>query len=211
MDLRKYGLEDKFPKLAKLQEEVQDLERCRGEAERDVMTARHAVEAAKEQDAEAAAKALRSGKAMPKASREEKAKAELEAAERTLSAYAKALEGAQSDLGHYMNARRAEIRASILDALHDKAAQLRVHATAAAQLYAAIEDSRYTLRDLAPPAVAEYSGEAQPLTVAIVGAVQTTKSAGPARGDVEGILRYLATLEAQFAGPSEATEEAGAA
>ena len=52
IDLRKYGLESKWPKLTALMREVSDLERRRTEVEGQVMAARNAIPAARDKDAD---------------------------------------------------------------------------------------------------------------------------------------------------------------
>jgi hypothetical protein len=134
LDRKRYGLEDKWPKLAKLQQEVSDLEQRRLNAERAVMAARQAVEEGREEDDQYSAKVLRSGKDMPEPKHEMKAKARLQASERTLRAYGKALEGAQADLAAFTAQHAAEIRAGVVEALEEKARLLAQHAREAAAL-----------------------------------------------------------------------------
>ena len=150
-DLNRYGIADRWPKLNAMRQEIADLEARRGEAEAAVFAAREAIRAAQEQDAEAAAKAIRAGKSVPDAKHERKALAALEDAQRNLAAYTRAATDAQADLARFTAKHRARIREDILGALRDKAQHLHEHATEAAQLYATIADSHYDLKDLTPP------------------------------------------------------------
>ena len=208
-DLERYGIADKWPKLNAMRQEIADLEARRGEAEAAVVAAREAIRAAQEQDAEAAAKAIRAGKSVPDAKHERKALAALEDAQRSLAAYTRAAADAQSDLARFTAKHRAEIRADILGALRDKAQRLNEHATEAAQLYATIADSQYDLKELTPPPPSEEPAGSGQNMVSIVSV--TRQSFGPNRGDVEGALSYLAGLVNQCQEPAAVTEEAGAA
>jgi hypothetical protein len=202
LDLRKYGIRDEWPELVKRQQEVANLERRRSEAEGNVAVARNAIERAKEQDAEAAAKALRAGKAMPSAKAQAKAQDDLAEAERMHVASSRAVEAAQTDLGAYQARHAGEIRASLSRALRDKARRLAAHATEAVQLYGQLEDSRYDLRRLTPPApTQEFSGPPQNITTVI--GYHGTDSSRPDRGNVEAMLAYLANLTAEFSVPAE--------
>ena len=209
LNLERYGIAAQWPRLAKLQAEVGDLERRRREAEGRVQAARQAIPAARDKDAEAAGRAIRAGRTVPEPKHEAKAKSQLEDAERVVLAYQRALEGAQADLAQYMAQHSAEIRASVMEALRETARRLREHAAGAAVEYALIEDSRYDLRNLAPPPQAvEPSGPARNTTTVIGRA--NTQSAAPARGNVEEMFRYLCSLEGQFAEPVEGDRQGAA-
>lgn len=212
-DLSRYGIADRWPKLNAMRQEIADLEQRRGEAEAAVFAAREAIPAAQEQDAEAAAKAIRAGKSVPDAKHERKAQATLEDAQRNLAAYTRAATDAQADLARFTAKHRAEIRADILGALRDKARRLNEHATEAAQLYATIADSHYDLKDLAPPPASDEPAGTGQNMVSIINV--TRQSFAPHRGDVEGALSYLASLVNQYQEsapkPAAVTEEAGAA
>jgi hypothetical protein len=208
-DLERYGIADRWPKLNAMRQEIADLEARRGEAEAAVFAAREAIRAAQEQDAEAAAKAIRAGKSVPDGKHERKVLAALEDAQRNLAAYARAATDAQADLARFTAKHRAEIRADILGALRDKARRLNEHATEAAQLYATIADASYDLKDLTPPPPSEEAAGPGQNMVDIVNI--TRQSFGPNRGDVEGALSYLASLVNHYQEPAAVTEEAGAA
>jgi hypothetical protein len=200
-DLQTYGIADKWPKLRKLQKEVADLEQRRDEAEREVMFARNGIPAARDKDAEAASVAIRIGRPMPQPKHEAEALAALEGAERTSAALSRAVQSARADLNEYMAQHSGEIRASVVEALRDKAHQLARHAREAAVLFGQIEDSRYDLKALAPPpAPPDENAPAQRLSTSVI-AIGTARSTGPARGDVEQMLGYLAGLEARFVEP----------
>ena len=208
IDLKRYGLANRWPKLAKLQAEIASLERRGGEVEGEVMAARNAIPAARDKDAEAAAKALRSGKGMPPAKHEAEALAALEGAERTLVALTKAVQDAQSDLARLMASHREKILAAVIDVLRDNGHELAHHAREASRRYAFHMDAHYDIKALAPPAPPNENAPAARNSFTVMG-IHTTRSVGPARGHVEEMLAYLAGLEGQYAEPD--TEEAGAA
>src|SRR5215210_3893504 len=109
LDLNRYGLEEKWPKLGAMRQEVADLVARQGEAEAAVVAARNAISAAQERDAEAAAKAIRAGKSVPDGEHEKKARATLEDAQRNLAAYTRAAQDAKSDLARFTAEHRGEI------------------------------------------------------------------------------------------------------
>jgi hypothetical protein len=209
LDLERYGIADKWPKLGAMRQEVADLEARRGEAEAAVVAAREAIRAAQERDTEAAAKAIRAGKSVPEGKHERKALAALEDAQRNLAAYTRAATDAQSDLARFIAKHRAAIRANVLGALRDKAQRLHEHATEAAQLYATIADSGCDLKDLTPPPPSDEPVGTGQNMMSIISI--TRQSIGPNRGDVEAALSYLVSLVNQYQEPAAVTEEAGAA
>ena len=100
IDLGRYGIRDRFPRLVELGRVAGDLETARLQAEQEVASARQAVEVAREEDTAAAADALRAGKKLPSdlGKREARAASVLEASERTLAAYSRAAEAARQDV-----------------------------------------------------------------------------------------------------------------
>ena len=203
IDLTRYGIADKWPKLAKLQREIADLEKRRGEAEGAVVAARNAIPAARDKDAEAASVAIRAGRDMPRPKHEADAVAALEDAERTLTALAKAVQSAQADLNNYLGQHREAIYGALVEAVRNSDAELAHHAREAARLYAFREDAHYDLKALAPPpAPPDENAPAQRLSTTVIG-LKTTRSMGPDRGTIEQALGHLAGLGAQYAEPDE--------
>jgi hypothetical protein len=194
LDLNRYGLADKWPKLRAMQEEIASLEYHKGKAEGEVAAAQGAISAAQERDAEAAAKAIRAGKDVPKATHEAKALGALEDAERTLAAYRKALADVESDLARFVAEHRDALRAAMVEALNENDRELAHHAREAARRYAFREDAKYDLKQFAPPlAPPDENAPAQRLSTTVIG-VTTQRASGPNRGDVEAMLAYLASL-----------------
>ena len=212
LDLKRYGLEATWPRLRALQEEVANLEQRRGEAEGEVVAARAAILDAKEEDTEAAAKAIRAGKSVPKGSREAKAEARQADASRNLAAYTRAVGEAQGELAQFTSKHRDELREAILAALSEKAQLLAEYAKEATVLYSQLEDAKYDLREFAPPAPPSETGAPGSMRghdVANVIAVRTAGWDGPPRGDVEATLRHLASLGARYPAPDTDTESGG--
>ena len=199
--LAAYGLAAKYPKLAKLQTEVFTLEKRRIAAEADVERARNSIQQAKDRDAEAAAKALRSGKDMPKPQHEEEARAALEGAERTLAALTKAT----GDAAQELEAFKAKHRGALLA---DFTAARRENAEAMARLAPELS-SRYgrdfaladVVKKLTLPPEAVESFDAPRNTTTVIG-VQTMQTvAGVPRGTIEQVLGHLGGLVREFEEP----------
>jgi len=200
MNLEKFGIADKWPKVAQLQQELTSLEQRQGEADAAVVAARNAIPAAEAKDREADAKAIRAGEAS-KAQYKAKAQAALEDAERTLAAYGKAIEDARVELATLVAAHRDELRAAMIDALRDNDQALAHHAREAARRYAFREDAQYDLKSVAPPPPpVDHNAPARDSFELI--ANLTTGSTEPERGTVEQVLAHLASLESQYPEPS---------
>jgi len=140
---------------------------------------------------------------MPEPSHEWEAEAALANAQRKLAALTKAVEDTRVDLATTTAERRAEILASIIAALRENDRALAEHAREAARHYAFREDAQYDLKDLSPPPSPDENAPAQRNSFELIG--QFTTSNTPARGDVEGMLGYLAGLVSQYPEP-EPTE-----
>ncbi|MBA3952013.1 MAG: hypothetical protein H0X57_09090, partial [Rubrobacter sp.] len=96
--LEKFGLQERYPKLAALQREVHKLDARRIEAERDLVAQRQGVGQARQKDTEAASKALRAGSNMPQAKHEAAAHEKVGEAERNLEVLQHATAAAAQDL-----------------------------------------------------------------------------------------------------------------
>lgn len=211
IDLERYGLSDEWPALAKLQAEVADLERRRGEAEGRVQAARQALHDARDKDAQLAGAAIRAGRSVPEPKHAQKAQQQLEAAERVVLGYQRALESAQTDLAAFMAEHSEEIQRSVMQALRSDSQRLRELMSEAAPIFGRLMDSKYDLRALTPPTPpAEPSGPGRDTTD--FGGVITRANAYAEphqRGDVEAVLGYLASLEDRYPEPTPEPVEAG--
>jgi chromosome segregation ATPase len=185
----------RWPRLRELEEEVSDLTRRHQEAQAEAQALENQLETARRADLDREAKAVRGGKNPPKPKHEPPIQTKLEAARRNAEVYRRALEEAQSDLGVY----RAEHRAALfVDLEHFRgqiARDFAKHAQAAAAGFGRWSDLAYTLKDLRPPPDYEAAENAPAVrsSTSIIG-VQTRQSSGPARGEVEQMLNYLASL-----------------
>ena len=204
INLEALDLESKWPKLARLQDEIRDLEKHARSAEVEVSTRRAAIQPAREQDLDAAAKAVRSGGKSPKTSNEDEAKGRLHVAERNHAVMSRALEAARTDMGVLLQQHRAALFADVAECRAQIAREAATAAREALVAYSRYEDLHYTLKALQPPPQpVDSNAPPQRLTQTIIG-VATTQG-GPARGDVEEALRHLVSLGS---GPSQGGEDA---
>ncbi len=217
LNLKKYGIADKLPKLTKLQKELSGLEQHKAKAERQVTVWQQQVLHARDKDAVAASLAIRAGKEMPEPENEREALSALDAAERTLAATSKAVEAVRSEAAQFVSENREEIRSALLASLRDSAARLREHAMAAASIYGVLDDAHYVLkRELATPASLAPVENDEPArsTYSVIGAVHIQNS-DPPSGIVLQHLEFLASLEERFRESREsetsADTESGAA
>jgi hypothetical protein len=190
--LKQLGLQEKWPGLAALQDEIADLTRQLSKAEAQVNQHRAEVEAARASDLDAEAAAVRSGKAAPKPI-EPQAQKKLEAAERERDVLRRAVEGAQTDLGALRQKYQGELYDDVVAARQEIARSLAGHAANALAYFSRWSDMHYTVKALTPaPAAPDENRPAERLT--IVPTAQVVTSPGPDRGRVEALLRYLVSL-----------------
>jgi hypothetical protein len=211
IDLNKYGVADRFPKLVRLERVASDLEAARLKTEREVAAARQAVEAAREEDTNAAADALRAGRKPPSdmGKREARARTALESAERTSAAYSRAVEAARHDVEAAYAECSGEIREAVVEARGEASRRISGHVRAMLPDYALVMDSRYDLRALTPPTPPPEADGPGRNTVDFGGVINTRNVYGEPfeRGDVEAMLSYLAALEGRFAEPVEVDQD----
>jgi hypothetical protein len=193
--LERFGLAEKYPKLAALQREVSQLDARRLEAERELVALRQGVVAAKSKDADEGALAVRAGKGLPKPKHEVAAQAKYGGAERTLEALQKATSAAAQDLTEAQREHSAALSRDLAGARAEAAKRVAGQATTLFKDYGLFLDSEDVAKRFAPPApVPDESAPAQDTTF-IINAPRATP-AGPQRGDVEAVLSHLASLEA---------------
>jgi hypothetical protein len=196
-----YGLAAKYPKLAKLQDEVFGLEKRRIAGEVAMTMARNSIGQAKERDAEAAARALRNGKEMPPPKHEEEAKAALEGAERTLAALTKATADAAQELEAFKAKHRASLLADYMAARRENAAEMARLAPELSSRYGRDFALADIVKKLTPPPEAVESFDAPRNTTSVIG-IQTMETvAGVPRGTVEQVLGHLGGLVREFEEP----------
>ncbi len=190
--VQQFGLAERYPKLTRLQTEVADLDARRLEAERDLVALRQGVGAAREKDAEAAAKAIRAGKDMLEGKHEVAAEAKVREAERRL----KALEGATAAAAQDLAAEQRGHAHALTDDLAKARAQTakRVSEQAASLLgdYATFVDSAGVMKRFAPPPPSPDESRPAQKTTFVVAAPRATP--GLSRGDIEAVLSHLSRL-----------------
>jgi hypothetical protein len=188
------GLE--WPRLAALQNEVGHLIGEHAEAARAVTELEATREGAREQDLDAAAAALRAGNAVPSPKAEPALEKRVLGAVRTRDAFERAAASAIGELEAFKRLHAGPLEADAARSLGVLRGKLAENARRTAALYAESEAAAASVKKLAPPAVAPpESGEAGQDTVFAPQFVSgTSRSAGPARGDIERVLDYLAAL-----------------
>ncbi len=187
---------DKLPELQRLERVVADLEQAHGEAR-----GRHAqlvqeVAAVREDDLNREAAALNAGKRTPKP-REPQLRSQLEGVERELEVLERRLALAQADRARFIQSNHERLAALLMEAQASEGERV---AEGASQVLADLlryfkaEDDMRALRRLVPAPAEENTGEPE-RTTAVWGNLTTRNiTGGPARGDLEGVLRYLESL-----------------
>jgi Skp family chaperone for outer membrane proteins len=192
--LERFGLEERYPKLAALQREVHKLDARRIEAERDLVAHRQGVGQARQKDTEAAAKALRAGSDMPQAKHEVAANEKVREAERKLAALENATAAAAQDLTDEQRKHSGALLEDLTRARAAAAKRVAEQATTLLADYGLFLDSEDIGKRFAPPApVPDENAPAQDTTFVIHAPRAAT---GPQRGDVEAVLSHLSRLEA---------------
>jgi len=193
--LERFGLQKKWRRLDKLQQEAEGLIGRYQEAAASVADLEQGRQDARDKDLDAAAAALRTGDEVPEAEHEAALDKELAGAVRTRDALQRAVEGALADVASYRLEHATRLQEEISAALDAKAQELAEHARAAAALYAEVEDGRLEAKRLAPVQGApENTGEPQDTTVLLGPMTTGTIAGGPNRGEVEAVLNYLSSL-----------------
>jgi len=193
--LERFGLEERYSKLAALQREVHKLDARRIEAERDLVAQRQGVGQAQQKDTEAAGKALRAGKDMPAAKHEAAANRKVQEAARKLAALSDAAASAAQDLTAEQRKHATALIEDLGRARAEAAKRVAEQATTLLTDYGLFLDAEDIGKRFAPPApVPDESAPAQDTTF-IINAPRATPT-GPQRGDVETVLGHLSRLEA---------------
>jgi hypothetical protein len=204
VDLQGLGLAAKWPKLHRLQRGLADFRRRQQKAADEAQALRANLPHARERDLVAEANAVRQGKTPPEPTHEPAVEADLKAAERTRDVLARAVQAVHEDLGNHLARHQQDLYQDVLEARRKVAAGLAVHAREALARYGRYEDLARVVKDLRPAEPSNENAPAQRLTTVFANVVHTTQT-GPARGDVEQTLSYLAGLgEAEEEGGSDA-------
>jgi DNA repair exonuclease SbcCD ATPase subunit len=186
----------KVPELQRLEETVADLQQQQAAAQAKAAALANRVAQAREDDLNREALALNRGGKAPKP-KEPELRSQLERAQRELEVLERRLALAGSDRSRYIQEHHEELTRLLMEA--QKAEGEKVAGGAATVLedllrYFKAEDDLRALRRLVPAAAPENTGAPQK-SVTVWGNVTTQNfGGGPARGDLEGTLRYLASL-----------------
>ncbi len=204
---------ESLPELAKLESTVSDLERKHGESQARVQSLALKVQQAREDDLNREAQALNSGRKVPSPD-EPGLREQLDSAARALEVLERRLRLAEGEKARYISEHHGEIL-DLLAGAHaaegQRVAAAAGEALAALLAYHRAEDDARNLQRLHPAPAQENVGG--PQSVVTVWGNLTTQNAGggPARGSLEGTLRYLVGLGAPTiveAGAEEGEEDA---
>jgi hypothetical protein len=188
-----------WPKLQALQAEVKHLISQHAEAALTVTTLESGRQAAREQDLDAGATALRAGSSVPPPKAEPALEKKLSGARRTRDAFERATSAAIGDLETFKRRNASSLEADAARSLGVLRRTLADSARKTAGLYAEASSAAQSVKKLSPPVAppAETgppgSGEAARSTVFASQFVATTsqRSAGPDRGTIERVLNHL--------------------
>src|SRR5215208_6435145 len=191
---------EKVPELRKLEEAVTKLEREHAEASAKVAALTNKVAQAREDDLNKEAVALNHGRKPPKP-KEPELRSQLERAQRDLEVLERRLTLAGSDKSRYVQEHHEELASLLAQA---QAAEGEKVAKGASRVledllrYFKCEDDARAMGRLVPAAALENTSEAEPeKSVTVWGPMSMRNvTGGPARGDLEGTLRYLGSLGA---------------
>jgi len=183
----------KWPKLQERQAEVRSLINQHAEAAREVTALEAGRVGAKEQDLDAAATAIRAGKEAPSPKSEPALSRKIESAARTRDAFERAASNAIEDLESFKRVHSASLLADATWSLEALRTRLAEKAKQTAAIFSESEAAVASVKKLQPPAPPPpESTAAGQDTVYAPQFVATSRSAGPARGDIERVLDYLA-------------------
>jgi DNA repair exonuclease SbcCD ATPase subunit len=187
---------DKLPELKRLEQVVTTLEQEHAEAQGRVAQLSQEVAAVREDDLNREAAALNAGRKAPKP-KEPELQTQLQGARRRLEVLERRLALAGSDRTRYIQEHHEDIMRLLAEAHAAAGAEVAEGASRVLEdllRYFKAEDEARALQRQAPAAVEENTGEPEKVT-AVWGNLTTRNiTGGPARGDLEATLRYLASL-----------------
>ena len=191
--LQDLGLEKRWPRLDKLQDELVGLEQHRQRAEEQASLLQNGLASARERDLSAAAEAVRGGGDLPGNTHEEAIVAELERSRRDAVIYQRAVSAVMSDIGQLRSKHQAELFADVVGERQKIAKQIADAARVASSGFARFSDLERLVRTLEPLEPVEESDE-PPQNVTRILSFAASNQRAPERGDVEATLSYLASL-----------------
>jgi DNA polymerase III alpha subunit len=183
----------KWPKLQASQAEVGHLIGAHAGAVQAVATLEAQRPAARDRDLDDAATAIRAGKEAPAPRAEPALERKLESAARTRDAFSRAVSNALEELENFKRANAVALEADAARSLEALRTKLAESAAKTGALYAESEAAGASVKKLAPPAVAppESTAAGQDSVYAPQFVAQTSRAAGPSRGEIERVLLYL--------------------
>jgi hypothetical protein len=187
---------EKVPELRKLERAVEALQQEHGEASARVVALASKVAQAREDDLNREAVALNNGRKPPKP-KEPELRTQLEGAQRELEVLGRRLALAGSDRSRYIQDHGEELMRLLAEAQAVEGEKVAEGASRVLEdllRYFKVEDDARAMGRLMPATAPENTGEPQK-AVTVWGSMTTQNfGGGPARGNLEGTLRYLASL-----------------
>ena len=182
-----------WPRLAAAQAEVSHLIGQHAEASEAVAELEAERSAAREKDLDDAATAIRAGSGAPAPKASPALARKIEGAVRTRDAFGRAVSNAIEDLEVFKRKHAGALEADAARSLEALRTKLAESAAKTAALYAESESAAASVKKLAPPAVAppESLAPGQDSVYAPQFVATTSRSAGPARGEIDRVLLYL--------------------
>ncbi len=183
----------KWPKLQAAQAEVRSLIERHAEASEAVATLEAGRQAAREQDLDAGATALRAGAGVPPPKAEPALEKKVEGAIRTRAAYERAVSAAISELEGFKRKNASSLEADAARSLAALRSRLSDSARQTTGLYAEAEAAAQSVKKLAPPAPPppESTAAGQDTSYFPQFVATSQRSAGPDRGTIERVLNHL--------------------
>ena len=182
-----------WPRLQAAQAEVRHLIGQHAQASQAVAELEAKRGAAREQDLDDAATAIRAGSGAPPPKAEPSLSRKIEGAVRTRDAFGRAVSNALEELESFKRANAVALEADAARSLEALRTKLAESAAKTGALYAESEAAAISVKKLAPPAVAppESLAPGQDSVYAPQFVATTSRSADPERGEIDRVLNFL--------------------
>ncbi len=182
-----------WPKLQERQAEARSLIDQHSEASQAVTTLEAGRGAAREDDLDAGARALRAGSSVPPPKAEPALEKKLVGARRTRDAFERAASSAISEMDAFKRQHAGALEADAARSLGVLRSRLSDSARQTTGLWSEAEAAAASVKKLAPPAPPppESSAAGQDSVYAPQFVATTSRAAGPSRGEIERGLLYL--------------------
>ncbi len=185
-----------WPRLQAAQAEASHLLAQYAEASQAVTTLEAGRGAAREDDLDAGARALRAGSSVPPPKAEPALEKKLVGARRKMAAYERAASSVISEMDAFKRLHASELEADAARSLGVLRSKLAKNAKETASLYAESEAAAASVKKLAVPAPPppESTAAGQDTVYAPQFVARTSRSAGPDRGEIDRVLSHLQEL-----------------